>query len=127
MSISNRANYGARDRKFTAAAKPTEDIVGRLEKMKRLASALAQIAQGEYVDIELLKRRVFPSELENDLSFREKVERFEIALIIEALSKTGGRQNHAARMLGLNVTTLNMKIKRYNISFGMQAMFPAGR
>ena len=33
-----------------------------------------------------------------------------------ALEQTGGHQSRAARLLGLNATTLNSKIKTYNIS-----------
>ncbi|HSE31551.1 MAG TPA: helix-turn-helix domain-containing protein [Pyrinomonadaceae bacterium] len=49
-------------------------------------------------------------------SLQEEVHRFEAALIRAALSKTGGRQRRAARLLGTKVTTLNTKIKRYGIS-----------
>jgi DNA-binding NtrC family response regulator len=40
-----------------------------------------------------------------------KVRRFEIDLIRRALDQTGGHQSRAARLLGLNATTLNSKIK----------------
>jgi transcriptional regulator with GAF, ATPase, and Fis domain len=48
-----------------------------------------------------------------DLS--DELRRFEIRLIKRALEETGGHQTHSARLLGLNVTTLNSKIKRYGI------------
>jgi transcriptional regulator with GAF, ATPase, and Fis domain len=48
-------------------------------------------------------------------SFYEAVQQFEIELISDALKRTHGHQVKAARLLGLNVTTLNVKIKRYNI------------
>src|SRR5436309_16104120 len=49
----------------------------------------------------------------------EEVRRFESDLIRAALSKTGGNQSRAARLLGVKHTTLNAKIKRYRISFDM--------
>lgn len=49
-------------------------------------------------------------------NLQEEVHRFEAALIRAALSKTGGRQRRAARLLGTKVTTLNTKIKRYRIA-----------
>ena len=49
------------------------------------------------------------------VSFYEEVKRFEIDLIRRALEQTGGHQSRAARLLGLNATTLNSKIKGYNI------------
>jgi len=49
------------------------------------------------------------------VNFYDEVRRFEIDLIRRALDQTGGHQSRAARLLGLNATTLNSKIKTYNI------------
>ena len=49
------------------------------------------------------------------ISFYEEVSRFEIELIRRALELTGGHQSRAAKLLGMNNTTLNSKIKAYNI------------
>lgn len=49
------------------------------------------------------------------LDLRDEVQRFEAQLIRSALITTGGRQRRAARILGMKVTTLNSKIKRYGI------------
>jgi DNA-binding NtrC family response regulator len=49
------------------------------------------------------------------ISFYEEVSRFEIELIRRALEATGGHQTRAAKLLGMNNTTLNSKIKSYNI------------
>ncbi|MDT5123997.1 MAG: hypothetical protein QOC96_3479 [Acidobacteriota bacterium] len=49
------------------------------------------------------------------INFYDEVRRFEIDLIRRALEQTGGRQSRAARLLGMNATTLNSKIKTYNI------------
>ncbi len=45
----------------------------------------------------------------------DEIQRFEISLIKRALVKSKGKQNAAARMLGIKMTTLHAKIKRYNI------------
>jgi transcriptional regulator with PAS, ATPase and Fis domain len=50
------------------------------------------------------------------VNFYDEVKRFEIDMIRRALDQTGGHQSRAARLLGLNATTLNSKIKSYNIS-----------
>ena len=50
------------------------------------------------------------------INFYDEVRRFEIDLIRRALEQTGGHQSRAARLLGMNATTLNSKIKTYNIS-----------
>jgi len=49
------------------------------------------------------------------LNLRDEVRRFEIDLIRRALTRTRGSQVQAARILGLNATTLNAKIKRYSL------------
>jgi DNA-binding NtrC family response regulator len=50
------------------------------------------------------------------INFYDEVRRFEIDLIRRALEQTGGHQSRAARLLGMNATTLNSKIKTYNIN-----------
>ena len=45
----------------------------------------------------------------------DEVQRFETALIRHALGRTGGSQTRAAKLLGVKLTTLNSKIKRYKI------------
>jgi DNA-binding NtrC family response regulator len=50
------------------------------------------------------------------INFYDEVRRFEIDLIRRALDQTGGHQSRAARLLGMNPTTLNSKIKTYNIN-----------
>ncbi len=47
-----------------------------------------------------------------EMSFYEEVRRFEIGLITRALRRAHGRQNAAARLLGLKATTLNAKMKQ---------------
>ncbi|HLA95534.1 MAG TPA: sigma-54 dependent transcriptional regulator, partial [Pyrinomonadaceae bacterium] len=54
-------------------------------------------------------------DISRGVNFYDEVKRFEIDLIRRALDQTGGHQSRAARLLGLNATTLNSKIKTYNI------------
>jgi DNA-binding NtrC family response regulator len=49
------------------------------------------------------------------LSLKEELCRLEIEMIRRALIETGGHQSRAARLLGVKVTTLHEKIKRYGI------------
>ena len=49
------------------------------------------------------------------VDFYDEVRRFEVDLIRRALERTSGHQSRAARLLGMNATTLNSKIKTYNI------------
>jgi len=57
-------------------------------------------------------------EIEDGINFDAEVKTFEILLIERALEQTGGSQLRAARLLNLKHTTLNAKIKRYDIQFG---------
>ncbi|MDQ3172904.1 MAG: hypothetical protein M3Q91_04230 [Acidobacteriota bacterium] len=54
--------------------------------------------------------------LEGGVDFYGEVSRFEVDLIKRALLQTAGHQGRAARLLNLKVTTLNSKIKHYNIA-----------
>lgn len=55
------------------------------------------------------------ADIVHGIKFYDEVERFERELIMRALELTGGHQVRAARLLGLKVTTLNSKVKRYRI------------
>lgn len=57
-------------------------------------------------------------EVKNGINFDEEIKQFEIQLIEHALEQTGGNQLKAARLLNLKHTTLNAKIKRYDIHLG---------
>jgi DNA-binding NtrC family response regulator len=56
-----------------------------------------------------------------DAGLQNQVRRFECELIRQALHQTGGNQSRAARLLGVKHTTLNAKIRRYEIPIGEQA------
>jgi DNA-binding NtrC family response regulator len=58
-----------------------------------------------------------PIELTEDgIDFNNMVGQFERDLIVKALKKSSGVKNRAARLLGLNRTTLVEKLKRLNIA-----------
>src|SRR6266436_10211611 len=52
---------------------------------------------------------------DHSVRLHDEVQRFETDLIRTALERTGGNQARAARLLGVKHTTLNAKIKRYQI------------
>ncbi|HEX7295367.1 MAG TPA: helix-turn-helix domain-containing protein [Pyrinomonadaceae bacterium] len=67
-------------------------------------------------EVEALDERSLPlSEESHPIDFYEETKRFEIALIKRALRQTNGHQLLAARLLNLNPTTLNAKIKQYGL------------
>jgi DNA-binding NtrC family response regulator len=56
-----------------------------------------------------------PPDAPAEVSFYEEVRRFEIGLITRALERAHGRQKAAAQLLGLKATTLNAKMKQYQM------------
>jgi transcriptional regulator with GAF, ATPase, and Fis domain len=88
---------------------PTDDItVDCLRPEVRnpeLAFEMMKDTEGFSLDIDISR----------GVNFYDEVKKFEIDLIRRALDQTGGHQSRAARLLGLNATTLNSKIKTYNI------------
>jgi DNA-binding NtrC family response regulator len=79
----------------------------RIEALKKLTHQLLREVQS------LEESR--PNYAERSIRFSEEVQRFEADLIRCALARTGGNQRRAAALLGIKPTTLNSKIKRYNI------------
>lgn len=57
-----------------------------------------------------------PVDIKRGAVFSDEVRQFEVNLIRTALGRTSGSQIRAAKLLGLKPTTLNAKIKRYNIT-----------
>ena len=51
----------------------------------------------------------------DDFNLYDQIKKYEIDMIRHALYLTNNNQRVAARMLGINYTTLNSKVKRYGI------------
>lgn len=84
------------------------------------ASAQGMTNTLEQIALKLLKEAQSLNEvprldIRTGIDFYEEVKRFEIDLIQRALICTSGSQVHAARLLKMKVTTLNSKIKHYDI------------
>ena len=62
----------------------------------------------------LIETALFSSDV-RQINFFDEVRRFEISLIERALREVGFNQARASLLLGINKTTLNNKIKQYNI------------
>ncbi len=60
--------------------------------------------------------RVSQQNTRQSVKLYDEVQRFETELIRSALVRTGGNQTRAAQLLGVKLTTLNTKVKRYKIS-----------
>ena len=84
-------------------------------------SALREVALTLLREVESL-RITEPVNLSRTVRQSDEVQRFEVDLICSALSRTAGNQTRAARLLGVNLTTLNSKIKRYKIPINGHAL-----
>lgn len=60
-------------------------------------------------------RMTEPNDVAGRVRLHDEVQRFETELIRSALSRAAGNQTRAALLLGVKLTTLNSKIKRYKI------------
>lgn len=89
----------------------------RVEKIKEMAAALLDEAESLDHEHELAESSAAVNSLNKTtaVDFFEEVRRFEMRLIRRALELTGGNQARAARLLGLGTTTLNYKVKSYQI------------
>ncbi len=83
-------------------------LPGQIEMLQKAALSLLKEVQ----TISTLEA----TDIVRGIKFYDEVERFERELIMRALELTGGHQVRAARLLGLKVTTLNSKVKRYRIA-----------
>jgi DNA-binding NtrC family response regulator len=88
-----------------------EKVVSPLSKTK----TLKQLALKLLLEAQALSEVPTP-DVRSGIDFYEEVKRFEINLIERALAFTQGNQVRAARLLKMKVTTLNTKIKHYDIN-----------
>ncbi|MDX6695898.1 MAG: Bacterial regulatory protein, Fis family [Blastocatellia bacterium] len=83
--------------------------INRIEALKKLTRQLLR-------EVQSLEAARTPY-AKSSIRLSEEVQRFEVDLIRCALARTSGNQRRAAFLLGIKATTLNSKIKRYNILF----------
>jgi len=85
----------------------------RAAVLEHRLQALRDVALSLLTEVESLGNEM-PVQ-EGNLKLHEEVQQFETDLIRIALDRTNGSQTQAARLLGVKLTTLNTKIKRYGI------------
>lgn len=97
-------------------------VANRIEALKTLTKLL--LHQVESL-AEISPAKSYQT-VEKNINLTDKVARYEINLICNALLSTNGNQSKAAKMLGMKNTTLHSKIKRYEIdSFNIIGQFSA--
>jgi len=98
------------------------DWPGNVRELENVIEQLVILADGDTVDVDNLppsirrfvsgKRNPTPMLSDGGFDFNSAVEAFENQLIYEALQKSNGNKQAAARMLGLKRTTLVAKLRR---------------
>ena len=90
----------------------------RLNKIRNLAASLLDEAETLDHENALAEASATVENLNvnSGLDFFDEVRRFEVRLISRALEVTNGNQARAAKLLGLGTTTLNYKIKTYELA-----------
>ena len=98
-----------------------DDFIGAQTKLKPdrlrvINDAVAALERAATVlRVESLAEEWGELDVESGIDLHQEVRRFETRLIKHALHEADGNQSRAARLLGLNKTTLHEKIKRYGI------------
>ena len=88
-----------------------------VQQLTLLAKALASEIETLQFEIATDRGRDMQAVLDNEgIDFYREVEQYEIELIKSALSRCGGNQTRAARLLHMKSTTLNAKMKHYGIN-----------
>jgi len=101
-------------RPLKIAEQPVQNRVGRLVDLTNtLLRAIETLARDQAVTDETGRLQTLL--LSDGIDLSQEVRRFEINLIKLALSQTRGHQAQAAKLLNINPTTLNSKIKLYGI------------
>lgn len=103
---------------------------GNVRELENVIERAVIVARNTHLEREYLREEVLnprrasgptsPSaagtvDISMGISFYDEVNRFQVELIKMALDYTGGHQSRAARLLGMNTTTLNSKIKYYRL------------
>ena len=91
-----------------------EGAAGELDLARKVES-LREVALSLLKQVEQLEESLSARGASRSTDLHAEVQRFETEIIRDALKKTGGHQRRAARMLGVKVSTLNAKIRRYGI------------
>jgi transcriptional regulator with GAF, ATPase, and Fis domain len=120
--MESRATWEREDMDLVNEA-PTaaDETVTSMPEDEELTSAGGNMSSLRELTFKLLRKvesigEAHAPDIQSGIDFYAEVSRFEIDLIKRALVQTGGHQRRAARLLNLKVTTLNSKIKHYNIN-----------
>jgi DNA-binding NtrC family response regulator len=106
---------------------------GNVRELENLIEMLVVMKEDGEIDVgDLPQKLLYQHEVDipshhldlpaEGLNYNEMVSQFEKDLLLQALLKSGGVKNRAAKLLNLNRTTLVEKIKRFNLADGNPAL-----
>jgi DNA-binding NtrC family response regulator len=111
LPIDNIRRFGSRSKsEFRLQLLAVKDLAGLL--LEELNSAVDSEQVGGAGGIGGYLEKMYSGA---GVNYYHELQRFEVELIRCALMLTGGKQATAAQLLGLKPTTLNTKIKQFNI------------
>ncbi len=102
------------------------DWPGNVRELENVIERLVILTENEEIDVQDLPRRMqIPQQIEirrvelgeEGINLKETLDELENRLILDALQRAGGVKNKAAKLLGLNRTTLIEKMKKKQIDF----------
>jgi len=92
---------------------------GNIRELENLVERLTVISEGKVIDSELIARHLFSgigmaNSFEN-LPLEEALYNFEKSLIVQAMKKSDGVKNRAAKMLGIGTSVLYYKLEKFGL------------
>ena len=92
---------------------------GNIRELENLVERLTVISEGKVIDSELIARHLFSgigmaNSFEN-LPLEEALYNFEKSLIVQAMKKSDGVKNRAAKMLGIGTSVLYYKLEKLGL------------
>ncbi len=90
-----------------STVKKIKSIAQKLEAINRIASIVLS-------EVESIRSRSVSAS--GKINYYEEIQHFEVELILYALYQAKGNQRRAAQILNIKPTTLNSKVKRFNLT-----------
>jgi len=92
---------------------------GNVRELENLVERLSVISEGEIIDEDLIAIHLKPKSHSNsnytNLPLEEALYNFEKDLIIQALKKSNGIKNRAAKLLNISTSSLYYKLEKYKL------------
>ena len=87
------------------------------DALSSLSEAVSILQSMKTVETNLLFQDIESNFPQEGIPFQKVIKQYEASLIKQALLATNGSQTRAAKLLNMNISTLNAIIKRHEINF----------